>query len=225
MARLNGQAGTTLTPPPLPPKEKPVAPKAMVVTEQREFVIEAPCDVCGHVLKGKALRYSHDFIDLHTGWRQDEDETLCKHCASILSTASGNGRTGNAKATLEKLEQVREAGMLVIMRTLSAGDNSGLNVEVEFGDVFKVRRVGADTGGSRIGREVSMKALTVDIAVGPVVLTLWPHEIAPMNLITVLALQKDGDYEMAYVSQDDQEGYFTLTPKAKDLVLRTFGKR
>lgn len=40
-----------------------------------------------------------------------------------------------------------------------------------------------------------------------------------------MQLQQSKDYEIAYASQDDQEGYYTLTEEAREQVEAMFGRR
>lgn len=227
MASLNGVTGNSLVPPEMPKKAVAVVSAADAKSKTTTEIVEAPCVGCGSVLTGKALAWSHDWSDPRGGWIQDEDETLCKQCANVLPTACGRGlgSTGNCADTLKKLERIREDGMLVMLSSVSLGHEGGGHVRLDFGDVFKVSRVSADLNTGKPDFKRSMARLIVDVNVGPVKVTLWPREVASMNLLTVLALQRDGDYEMAYVSTEDREGYFTLTPKAKAVVIATFGDR
>lgn len=226
MASINGvTGGNTLVPAALP-KEKLQLASSEKKTKTSVQLVEENCVGCGAVLTGKELRLAHDWHDAWTGWVQDEDEALCRHCAQVLPTAQGRGlgSCSNARDTLAKLERIREAGMLVMLETVNLGTNEGGSVQLDFGDVFKVNRVSAPISG-KSDREHSMLRLTVEVNVGQARVTLWPREIAHMNLLTVLDLQRDGDYTMAFVSQEDQEGYFTLTPKGKALLVGAFGNR
>jgi len=217
MASINGKRGDLLTPPPVMAPAKDVARKLV----HKEVVVEAPCDGCGAMLSGKEFRSANDHYDMVCG-EQDPDEYLCTHCFRMLTAASG--RLGlSAKSVLAHLEKIRETGFVVVMDSGSFGAD-GITLQVEFGDVFKVRRVGAEQT-DRPSYERSKARFSVDISVGPVVLTLWAREVAAMPFVTIMRLQQGGDYQMAFVSQDDQEGYWTLTPKSKKLVRNTFGNR
>lgn len=225
MASLNGVKGDTLVPAALPKEELQLASDAKRTSTRIELV-EEHCTGCGATLTGKELRMAHDWHDLWTGWQQDEEEALCRHCALILPTAQGRGlgSCSNARDTLAKLERIREAGMLVMLETVGLGAEGGGHVVLDFGDVFKVSRVSAPLT-EKPSRERSLQRFTVEVNVGPAKVTLWPREIAHMSMLSVLSMQRDGHYAMAFVSQEDQSGYFTLTPDGKKLVVNAFGNR
>lgn len=207
MASLDGQTAG-LVPPPR---------KARVTIIKKEARERNKCSACEAPIP---FRRPERWADPFEGrMSADRDEPQCLECFKIL--ASTKGTTTEA---LAKLERIREAGMLVIMQSGSFGDAKG-TVSVDFGDVFKVTRVGLIAPATSPDYKKSMEAITVDINVGGAVLTLWPHEVAPMPWVTLMQLQADGDYEMAYVSTDDQEGHYTLTAKGKGLVEKAFGKR
>jgi hypothetical protein len=235
MASLNNVRGDTLTPQkPKPRKEReyrsgfPTEVKEEIEynlgfpeVKKKEVVIEATCTGCGYLLVGRELRAATNQKDPFGGYFQSEDDYLCRNCFKILTAAAGSM---TARQCLEKIEEIDKAGFLVILKSGSFGDNNGNHITVEFGDIFKINRAGVPPA-NRSTYEHSKARFSIDINVGPVPLTLWPREVAAMPFATIMKLQSEGDYQMAYLSQDDQEGYWTLTPEAKQLVRNTFGDR
>lgn len=206
MASLDG-ATAGLVPPARKKRERP---------EKRE---REKCFACGSPMP---LRRPERWRDPFHGLEQSsKDEPQCLECFKILQCT----RVDSTTAALEKLDAIREAGMVVIMQSGAFGDAKG-TVAVDFGDVFKVSRVGLQSGpASEPDYHKSMEAITVDISIGGATLTLWPHEVAAMPWVTLMQLHKDGDYEIAYVAQEDQEGYYKLTAAAREKVEAAFGKR
>lgn len=238
MARLNGVVGDTLNP---PEPELPPAPQPKAELKVLEEVIEAPCIACGVLLtnstvtrrrRGKTANPAtggegyvdlcKEYKDIWTGWHADPGERICLHCVQMLSVASGNGRIGNCASTLRRIADAAEQGMVMILRDMHFGTHGGGSVALELGDVFKVKRAGAQPLNATSYAH-ARELFTIDINVGPVTVTLYPYECSPIKLLNVMQLQHEKNYNMAFVSKDDQEGYFTLTPQAKEQVRAVFG--
>lgn len=236
MARLNGVVGDTLNP---PEPKLPPPPPPRTEMKYREELIEAPCSACGVTLTNNMefrrrkrsalvkqggegyLSLCQDYSDIWTGWEPDENEPMCLSCIQMLSVASGNGRIGNCAATLKRIAEARDGGMVMILRDMHFGTHGGGTVDLDIGDVFKVKRAGA-TPSAAASYEHARELFTIDINVGPCTVTLYPFECSPTSMLSTMQLEP-GNYEIAYVSRDDPEGYFTLTKQAKEQVRAAFG--
>lgn len=165
---------------------------------------EIICSVCEGVIEHRKRRVTY------VG-----DEGECWFCDNFFGAGGLVGVTNvSPKDAIARMKQLREHQWGIILRTGRFGDGSGLMIEVGCGDIFKIARAGAE--GRMHEREACSRARTMElfsthVNVGPVDLTLWPHEISPISFVTVMELRRAGEIEEAFVAAEDEQGYFKPT--------------
>ena len=113
----------------------------------------------------------------------------------------------------------------MILKTMRFGSNkTGRIFSVDFGDIFKVHRIGLDTEPEGTSDDVH-KRFTIDILVGQEPLTLYLHEVMPIPWVEIMLLRKEKAYLESYLSNDDKEGYFKPTDEYKAELINKFGNR
>lgn len=165
---------------------------------------EKICSVCGGVIERSKRR------SIYVG-----EEGECFFCDNFFGAGGLMGVTDvSPKDALKRMAELREHQWGIILRTGRFAESSGLAIEVGCGDIFKIARAGAE--GRMQEREFCSRTRTMElfathINVGPVDLTLWPHEIAAISFVTVMQLRKAGEIEESFVAAEDEQGYFKPT--------------
>lgn len=153
----------------------------------------------------------------------DERGQRCKHCAIFFGDDTRFGVTNRSHDESSKIiNEIREAGWLLILRR---GEFEGL--EVEPGDIFKVRRSGiaADTDDTpKCSKERTRELFSATVLIGPHELVLWPHEVSPIRFGTLMQLKAAGELEEVFVSGDDEIGHFKPTDALRAEIYATFGR-
>lgn len=182
------------------------------------------CVFCAGLLIDKALKGAVDVED------DDEDGAYCFHCRQFfglqMDMLGFGGVTNYSPAdTLKKLQKARDGhewGMLLVDRTFTAP--GGVSFSVEKGDCFKIGRIGAlDWPSELASSNRTHKAATVDVMVGPIALTLYPHEFAPMTQGWLLTSVADQEMEVKFICQEDEIGYYTPTPEVREQIKLLYG--
>lgn len=181
------------------------------------------CSFCQAILVDKGLKFS--MVVDYAEDDDDEDSRLCLPCRAFFGVGHMGGCTNySPEQTLERLKKAKEDqwAMVLVDRTFSAP--GGTNFTIEKGDFFKITRIGADDYVSELpSGDRSMKKASVDIAVGPIALTLFPHEYSPQSMTYILGLLADKEVEVKYICQEDEIGYYTLTPEVREIVRNMYG--
>ena len=178
------------------------------------------CAACDGLLFGK---------DLKAAIEEEEDELVCRHCQRFFGINvffGGHGQTNySIEQTKEKLAKALDGNdwaMMLITRTFAGP--GGVTFTVEKGDFFKIIRVGAPSWlGQLPCRDRSSKYFSIDVKVGTIPLTLFPHEFSPHSMGYLLTLVADKEMEVKYISQDDDTGYYTPTPEVREQIRAMFG--
>lgn len=177
---------------------------------------DAVCSCCGYQFTGTVAQRKKRFVTEYN------DDLICIGCYQFFETGYTNISPTHTKRRLEEIEL---AGWVTILKTGNyCGAKSGINFTVEFGDIFKVSRVGAseEPDGTPEG---SFRRFTIDITVGPETLTLYPHEAGSVTWTEIMFLRSDGEIQEAFLCQEDNTGYFTPTPEFKQQLIEAFGHR
>jgi len=152
---------------------------------------------------------------------------MCSGCAKHFGHGDVWGMTGSTdlsfEDTIEKMNEIEEAKHILIMKSANFGvPESGDMVGVDFGDIFAVSRVGTETKPT--GKwDYARLAYSVSIKINGNDLVLFLHEVAPMNWIKLMELKKSGEYEEAYLSTEDQSGYWKPSDETKASIVNQFG--
>ncbi len=177
------------------------APKAEKIKRPPDEIV---CSVCKGVIEHRKRRVTY------VG-----DDGECHHCEMFFGVGGIRGVTDvTPEVALKRMAELREHQWGIILRTGRFAESSGLSIEVGCGDIFKITRAGGD--GRMQEREICSRTRTMElfathINVGPVDLTLWPHEIAAISFVTVMQLRKAGEIEESFVAAEDEQGYFKPT--------------
>lgn len=177
------------------------------------------CAACSALLFGKDLKSAIE----------EDDGLVCRHCQLFFGLNDFFGHHGQTnysiKQTKEKLAKALDGNdwaMMLITRTFAGP--GGVTFTVEKGDFFKIIRVGAPNWPSELPcRDRSSKYFSVDVKVGTIPLTLFPHEFSPQSMGYLLTLVADKEMEVKYLSQDDDTGYYTPTPEVREQIRAMFG--
>lgn len=158
------------------------------------------------------------------------DGMLCDGCANHFEAYSAIGRNVRVLNHIEsnkKMELFKEYKYGLIMDTQSFGCvSSGNTVSIDFGDIFKLTRIGCSENLKPTGkREFAKMKYTVDIKVGGENLTLFPHEVMPIPWVEIMLMRKEGDYKECFVSSGDSEGFFSPSEEFKNQIQSMYGKR
>lgn len=218
MAKLEGIASGFTPPPPEPVKKKP--------RKKSSFSCRV-CDCCGYSFEGTPYRTGKRFAIVPDG--EDADETICVGCFTNFGMGDAYAHGIHPPETYQesqhKLERITEAKYVTILKTQTfVGEKTGRSFTVEFGDVFRAKRIGT-TGEPDGSREYSQRMHTIDIQVGEETLTLFTHEIGVITWVEIMQGRQDGCYIESFLSPDDKDGYFTPTDEFKADLIATFGNR
>jgi len=208
MASVNGlSAGYVPETPPEPPKKKRKRKKALG---------GHTCEACGEDYTAKVSVF----------YTPDEHGTYCLGCMAFFGMGQwGAGCTNvDPKTTIKKLAEIKEAQWAIMLASRRFGGAVYNTIELGFGDVFKVTRVGGKSGGPKCTLKEAHSRFSIDVAVGEERVTLYPHEVAAMPFLDILQLKNGGLYEESFVTPEDQ-GYFNPTKKGKAEIIDTFGDR
>jgi len=123
--------------------------------------------------------------------------------------------------SMDRLDKAEELGYITILKSQTFGTPSGNNIEIEFGDIFPVKRVSAKQDGS-------VKAIdfySIDILVGVENLRLFPWEFGTISWTEIMLEIRDNQYEAVYLGNDDVAGYFEPVPEVREMLKNAFGER
>ncbi len=123
---------------------------------------------------------------------------------------------------IDRLLKAKEAGYAIILKTQSFGTPSGNTIQVEFGDVFPIKRVGASDDNSDVR---AIDAYSIDILVGVENLRLFPWEFGTMSWTELMMELRDKQYEAVYLGTDDVAGYYEPVPEVREMIKNAFGER
>jgi len=152
-------------------------------------------------------------------------EFLCRYCIAI--TGADGMRDGVTDGPLSRVVEAGEAQWVIALRRTVVGAPSGRTLTVEMGDIMKVSRAGhpnVEDGGS-CARDRSTAVHSIDVSFGPVPVTLWPHEFAPIQWATIMELRNLKQVSEEFVEPDDSVGYFAPTDEIRAELRDAFGDR
>ena len=151
---------------------------------------------------------------------------ICRHCADHFQLHVDMMPPAPFDVTLTKdrVGRAKVEGWAIILRTQKFGTDAGIGVQIEMGDVLKVTRAGIEGWPNKeCSIDRSRKMGSVEVLVGPIPVTLFPHEFAPIKFLDVLALCKEGEMENKFVSKDDEVGFFSPTDDVRAQLQHAFG--
>lgn len=227
MAKLGNVASGFV--PAEPPKPKPKKSK-------KASFITLHCDNCGYE-EGYSVHKAKKWFSPDYGEGKENEIQYCRGCTDFFGLADSfsmnvsgipisSAYTSDSPAgAKEKIKRIKEAKFILIKNTQKfVGVNTGVKIEVNFGDIFPVIRAGADFQTELGNTKAAFNASTIDIKFGPETLTLYTHEVIPIDWLDVMLLRKDKIVEEQFLSSDCQ-GYFAPTQAGKKLLTETFGSR
>lgn len=188
------------------------------------------CSCCDAILVDKELKASliHQCYDESPDdYDEDEDARICIYCRKFFGIGvpfggSTRDRPDDVKKKFAQITEGAEWAMLLMHQTFATP--GGQSVTVERGDVFKIIRNGRGDWPSELpSHDRSMKSFTIDVALGPVTLTVFSHEFAPQHQAYILSLVADGEMEVKYLCQEDSIGYYTPTEAVREQIKAMFG--
>lgn len=153
-------------------------------------------------------------------------DPTCSYCSQFFGRGMLGGSTHMRPELARKvIDDAREAGWVMILRSFHGAAKNGDRCEVDAGDIFKVRRAGSEVSDEAepCTKERTWNMFTLTVMIGPHELTQFPHEISAITLAKVLDLQKQKQLEMVYVSKDDENGHFTPVPEMRKQIYQAFG--
>lgn len=169
------------------------------------------------------------------GWSNEQEplEPYCHACNMFFGVGRrgylmGHGTTNmTVQDAKDRILQIRETqwGLCLIHNTFGA--HNGESVELERGDVYRIVRAGnlADEAGTISSTARTFSMYSVEVALGPHRVTLFPHEISPINFLKLMEYKQAGEMEECYLSGDDTEGFFMPTPEVARQIEIAYGGR
>ena len=212
--------------------EAGLVPKAALVKEpkpepvrkgrKKKVEVKIDCSFCGGMIskKTKASYIDEDEITKEFGG------PVCRCCVDFFQLHDfGPPAPFTVDTTRDRVGRAKDEGWALILTTQKFGANSGVNVKIEMGDVLQVTRNGLSGWPNReCSIDRSRMAGSINVSVGPIPVTLFPHEFAPIKFLDVLALCKEGEMENKFVSSDDEIGFFSPTDDVRQQIKNAFGK-
>lgn len=159
----------------------------------------------------------------------DDDANYCLPCTTHFGLAMGGGATNDSpQGAKEKIERLRKEGWAMILRAGSFS-SAGATVSVEPGDIMKPARIGLVDNSDEDDRPYctprrTQEMFSITIKIGPHELTLFTHEFGSISFVAVMEMRKAGELVDAFVSDDDEVGHFTPTPKIREMIYNAFGR-
>lgn len=176
------------------------------------------CSYCGGKVQNKKDRWIGGL----------DDRMICPSCQCLFQIHAeqiGPPAPFNIEVAKERIAGVRESKYALILTNNSFGCGGGATVNVEMGDVFPVARVGLLEDEFAFTNNRRTRAMfSIDIKIGPELLTLFPHEFSPMTFLTIMSMRKAGELTEEYVSVDDDSGYFAPVPELRAEIQQLFGR-
>jgi hypothetical protein len=200
MARISGTE-SGLTPTWTPKKERKPRPPSPD---------KKPCEICGGLMSKKTVGSAES----------------CRFCMLFFGETDfmDRGVTSlSADDAKERLDKIREAQWVMVLKRGVFSMPNGESVEIEPGDMFKAARVGLETVEGDCSRERTKQMFSVDVSIGPHVLTLWPHEAAQISFIQIMQMKGAGELTECFLSPDDEQGHFVPTQVIRDQIYAVFG--
>ena len=196
----------------------------------------ASCIYCGNKIAPVAVDFNiEEYEDLHELLSDDDihhDHLLkcvCKGCKSFWGLKAEGYEAGpehypgwDPESALDRLGKAREDGYAIILKSQKFGTPSGNNIEVEFGDIFPIKRVGIEKSE---GNDRAIDVYSIDILVGVENLRLFPWEFGTISWANLMLEMRDGQYEAVYLGSDDSAGYYEPAPEVREMIMNTFGER
>jgi len=156
-----------------------------------------------------------------------EEHDLCKHCMSIYGGEDAPFARGATNVlpedAQEKLDAVRKSEWVIVLRRLTLGHPAGVSVEVGPGDCLRPARIGADRAPGPCSQERSRACATLEVQIGPVTITLWPHEFSAVSWVSIMQMRAAGELEECYVSDGDEQGHFRPPEALREEIYAAFG--
>lgn len=179
------------------------------------------CKTCGGVIQ---------LVKVGRTWSRDGDDTDCFHCLRFF----GNGVRGtwlsgttdwNSFDSKRRIDEARELGYVMALKTLRLGTDDGLMINIEPADIFKVSRAGASSfSDPKCCYARTKQTFSIEIMVGPAAVTLWPHEFGPIAFARIMELKRLGQIEESYVASEDESGHFAPTQAMRTAIVEQYGK-
>jgi len=123
------------------------------------------------------------------------------------------------ESSIKRLNDAKEKGYAVILKTQSFVGPGGNTIDVEFGDIFPIKRVSASGDNNR-----AIDFYSIDIMVGPEQLKLFPWEFGTISWAEIMLELRDKTYETVYLD-DDIDGYYEPVPEVREMLKNQFGER
>lgn len=154
---------------------------------------------------------------------EDGDQFTCRHCLGITGYGFKTGVTH--EGSFDRIAQARETEWVMILRVPPLCAPDGRRISLDMGDVIKISRIGGPEAqeGQPISAAHSKACWTIDVQLGPVTVTLWPHEFSPISFTEVMALRSEGQLYEQFVGADDDVGYFAPVPEMRAQIDACFG--
>ena len=158
---------------------------------------------------------------------EDLSRFICKECNSFFGVSlSMEGFPSHypgwmPEDAIKRLNEAKEKGYANILKSQKFFAPSGNVIEVEFGDIFPIKRVSVDSTDKGFS---SKDFYSIDIMVSPDKLTLFPWEFGTISWTELMMELRDGTYETVYL-ENDVEGYYEPVPEIRELFRNTFGDR
>lgn len=151
---------------------------------------------------------------------------MCYHCGLFFGFGSTPGCTHDSPQDVKrKLERLREDGFLMLLRDLSLGAKDGNIINLQAADIFPCTPTNPEPDqDGKVSKEHTWSLFTLQLQVGPYLVTLMPHEWSTMNLRTIMECKSAGELTEAFVSADDKSGHFTPTPEIREQIVANFGR-
>lgn len=125
-------------------------------------------------------------------------------------------------SALNRINKAREEGYATILKSQTFGTPSGNNIEVEFGDVFPIKRAGVEISSEP---KAALDFYSIDIMVGVENLRLFPWEFGTICWTELMMQMRAGELEAVYLGTDDNAGYYEPSAEMKKLMKNMFGDR
>lgn len=201
MARINGELGGFQPPVfvPAPPPKRRKLPES-----------DRECPCCNTVetmSASKRMRIEER--------RDGDDADLCEKCWRLYSAPMGRIIWDDWQTAQRKIEEARRYEWVLCLTSQTFGGSNGAALTIEVGDVYKVARTG--------GRYDSTASNTIDISLGGVSITLWPHEFSPLSMTQILLMVGDGEMTNAFITDTDDTGYWCPTEEVRQQISDMYG--
>lgn len=196
------------------------APESKKERAPRKAEESLACQYCGaEVTRLSPLEKSIRAEGIDDG----EDGFTCRCCAQIIGFAAMDGYTDVQR--FSAIADAGQKGWAIMLRVPLMCAPDGREIALDMGDIIKVMRAGAIKEGGSPTSKRSKDAWTIDVKLGPVAVTLWPHEFGAMDFATVLLMRGAGDLYERFVGPDDDIGYFAPSDEMRAEINACFGSR